>query len=405
MVDIKKDFPFFTRHPDIAYLDTGATSLKPASVLFAMQEYYETYGVNIHRGIYDLSGQATQMYEAARSKVAKFIHADPSEIVFTSGTTHGLNFLARSLCKSLKPGDNVVLTRMEHHANLIPWQEMKKCYGFDIRFIELHPAGHPDAYTLDIESAKKVIDEHTKIVSVTLMSNVLGTIPPAKTLVDMAHAVGAVFVGDAAQSIAHEATNVRELDCDFLAFSGHKMYGPTGVGVVYGKKKLLETFEPLFFGGDMIRYVSYESAEWNDVPNKFEAGTPPIAEVIGLGAAVGFIESLGWGEIADHEEEITAYALERLKIETKIKIVGPQTMENRSGVISFLIEGVHPHDAGDILGKEGVLVRVGHHCAMPFMQYLGVIGTVRASFGIYTNTGDVDKLVAGIEKVKKIFKT
>lgn len=395
--DIKKDFPFFTHHPDIAYLDTGATGLKPVVVINAVMKYYEESGVNIHRGIYDLSGQATEQYENVRTKVADFIHANPEEIIFTSGATHGLNLLANVLGETLKAGDNIVLTRMEHHANLIPWQQIAKKSGATLRFIEL-----ASDYTVDMESARKLIDSSTKIVSVTQISNVLGTVVPIKEIITLAKAVGAKTVIDAAQGIVHSPVNVKELDCDFLVFSGHKLYGPTGVGVLYGKKELLEKLPPFFFGGDMIRFVSYEDAEWADLPNKFEAGTPPIASIMGLGSAIDYLQSLGWDSIQKGEEEITAYALERLQ--GLVRIIGPQTMKDRSGVISFLVDDVHPHDTGDIFNSHGVAVRVGHHCAMPLIRHLGLVGTVRASFGVYTTREDVDALVGGIEKVKTIFK-
>ncbi len=400
LLRVKTDFPFFEHHPNLAYLDSGATALKPKAVINAMNKYYEEYPVNVHRGIYDLSGFATDQYENARKIIADFINATPEEIIFTSGATHGLNLLASILGRELKEGDNIVLTRMEHHANMVPWQQIAKEKKVELRFIELTPD-----YTVDLESAKKVIDAKTKIVSVTSISNVLGTIVPVKEIIALAKAVGAKTVVDAAQGIVHLKTDVKDLDCDFLVFSGHKLYGPTGIGVVYGKKVLLEKLEPFFFGGDMIRFVSYEDATWADVPNKFEAGTPNIAGAIGLGAAIEYINSIGCEAIDAHEKELTKYAMERLKNETEIKIIGPQDLTKRTGVISFLIGDIHPHDTGDIFNSYNVAVRVGHHCAMPLIRHLGIVGTVRASLGMYNTKQDIDGLVVAIGKVKGIFKT
>lgn len=365
-----------------------------------MKEYYEEYGVNVHRGMYALSDWATVEYEAAREKIARFVRAEKQEIVFTSGTTHGLNMLAEILCRDLKAGDGIVLTRIEHHANLIPWQEQAKKRGLVLKFIEL-----TDDLTLDMESAKQVIDEKTKVVSFTAISNVLGTITPAKDLVALAHAVGAYAVIDAAQGIVHKKTNVKDLNCDFLVFSGHKLYGPTGIGVVYGKKEHWERLEPFFFGGDMIKYVTYECAEWAEVPNKFEAGTPSIAAAIGLGAAVDFVEGIGWEVIEHHETEISQYLFNQLSRIEGLTIIGPKNSAFRSGVCSFVLNGIHPHDIGDLLDQQHIAVRVGHHCAMPLIQMLGLTGTVRTSLGVYNTKEDVDRLVKGIEKVKQIFLT
>lgn len=395
---MKTHFPILANNPSLVYLDTGASALKPGVVIKKMQEYYEEYGVNVHRGMYALSDRATVEYEGAREKIARFINAEKEEIVFTSGTTHGLNMLAEILCRDLKAGDTIVLTRMEHHANLIPWQEQAKKRGLALKFIEL-----TDDLTLDMESARQVIDEKTKIVSFTGISNVLGTITPAKDLVALAHSIGAYAVIDAAQGIVHQKTDVKDLNCDFLVFSGHKLYGPTGIGVVYGKKEHLDRLEPFFFGGDMIKYVTYECAEWADAPNKFEAGTPSIAAAIGLGAAVDFLESIGWEKIQRHEAEVSTYLFNQLSLVEDVKIIGPKDAAFRSGVSSFVINGIHPHDIGDLLGQQNIAVRVGHHCAMPLIQILGLTGTVRASLGMYNLKEDVDALVAGIQKVKNIF--
>lgn len=393
---IKSDFPFFASHPDLVYLDTGTTALKPEPVIEAISDYYKNYPVSVHRGFYDLSTFATQEYEAARKKVAKFINSENDEIIFTSGTTHGLNLLAGILARDLSKNDTVALTRMEHHANLIPWQQAAKQTGAKIRFIEIDKN-----FNLDMASARQVIDETTKIVSFTHTSNVLGTITPINELVALARAVNAVTVVDAAQGIVHEKIDVKKLDIDWLVFSGHKLYGPTGVGVLYGKRRNLENHEPFFFGGDMVKKVSYEDAEWAESPYKFEAGTPPIAQVIGVGAAIDFLTNLGWESIKNHEHELTNYALSKMRDEANI--IGPKD-NSRSSLISFLIYDVHPHDIGDILNTQGIALRVGHHCAMPLMQKLGLVGTARVSFGVYNTKEDIDRLMLAIAHVKKIFR-
>jgi cysteine desulfurase/selenocysteine lyase len=392
--DIKKHFPIFQNHPDLVYLDSASTTQTPQVVLDAMNSYYTNYRANIHRGVYKLSAEATEMYESARKVVAKFINAQFEEIIFTSGSTQGLNMLAGTLGSRLKSGDNVVLTRMEHHANLIPWQEASKRYGFEIRFIELTPGYELLAMNLPI-------DEHTKIVSVVHVSNTLGTVNPIENIIAQAKKVGAITIIDAAQSVAHMPIDVKKIDCDFLVFSGHKMYGPTGVGVVYGKRERLETLEPYMFGGDMIKQVTFEKATWHDIPWKFEAGTPNIAGAIGLAAAVQFIESIGFDKIQENERKLNLYALEELRKISGLEIIGPQ--ENRVGVISFALNSIHSHDIATILDQNNVAVRAGHHCTMPLMQYLGLSGTTRASFGMYNTMEDVDRLMSGIKEVQKIF--
>lgn len=397
MLELKKDFPIFARHPNLVYLDTAASALRPQAVIDAMNDYYARYGVNVNRGIYDLSDYVTAVYEQTRGKVAQFLQAEIEEIIFTSGTTDGLNILARILEEKINPGDNIVVTRMEHHANLIPWQQLAKRKQAELRFIEI-----TSDYELDLESTKKVIDERTKIVSVTAASNVLGTITPIKELTALAHSVGSLAIVDAAQLIPHGPVNLGDIDCDFLVFSGHKLYGPTGVGVLYGKKKLLEQLEPVDFGGDMISRVSYESASWADIPHKFEPGTPPIAEVIGLGAAVDYLEQVGWEKIQAHERELIMYILEQLS--GLVTVIGPTNPATRTATFSFIIPDTHSHDVGDILNRDQIAVRVGHHCAMPLIQHLGLVGTTRAAFGIYNTKKDVDALIEGIKKVKKILR-
>jgi len=434
MNEYTSQFPIFLSHPDLVYLDGAASTQTPQIVLDAMNEYYTQYRSNIHRGLYDLSSTATEKYEEARGKIAKFIGAEKNEIIFTSGTTHGLNFLASSLGKNLKKGDNIVLTQLEHHANLVPWQMIAKEKGVELRFIELSViaseenqspdqitlgiASSPSAsrndseYVVNIESAKKLIDENTKIVSFALVSNALGTITPAKEIIELAKNVGATTVVDGAQAIAHIGVDVKVLDCDFFVFSGHKMYGPTGIGVVYGKKEKLATLEPYFYGGDMIREVTYENSTWADIPERFEGGTPNIAGAIGLAAAVDFIESIGWEKIVEHEKKLTQLLLDQLCHPEErsdegsyrgVKIIGPSNLEKRVGVISFILEGVHPHDVAEILNRDHIAVRVGHHCCMPLMKLLGLSGTVRISIGVYTTEQDIEKFIEGVKKVKNIF--
>ncbi|MBI2443785.1 MAG: SufS family cysteine desulfurase [Candidatus Magasanikbacteria bacterium] len=396
---IKQRFPTLKNNPALVYLDSAASSLTPQIVIDAMNEYYQKYRSNVHRGLYDISLKATEAYEGARVEIAKFINAEPNEIIFTAGTTHGLNLLAYTLAPRLTHRDNIVLTRMEHHANLVPWQQMAKHYGFEIRFIELDTT----SYSL-LPTSFNVIDANTKIVSFAHVSNVLGTIAPAKEIIKIARAQSrALTIIDAAQSIAHIPTDVKDLDCDFLVFSGHKMYGPTGIGVLYGKKVMLEEhLEPFFFGGDMVADVTYADAVWNDIPYKFEAGTPPIAGAIGLGAAVKFIQGIGWEGIIQHEQSLTNKLINQLT-NNGVQIIGPKTSNDRTGVVSFVIPTVHPHDIGEIVNRAGVAIRVGHHCAIPLHKMLRLTGTARASLGVYNTEEDIDKLMEGIKNVIKIF--
>jgi cysteine desulfurase/selenocysteine lyase len=396
MKNYKEQFPIFQNQPNLVYLDSASSTQTPRVVLDAMNDYYTNYRANIHRGVYTLSEQASTAYETAKEKVARFIGADTNEIIFTSGTTHGLNVLARSLSKNLGPGDNVVLTRLEHHANLIPWQEMAKEFDFELRFIEL-----TDTTEIDLASATELINNKTKIVSLSALSNTLGTLVPAQKIIDLAKLRGATTIIDAAQAVAHTPINVRELDCDYLVFSGHKLYGPTGIGVVYGKKKNLETLEPFFYGGDMIESVTYTSATWADAPNKFEAGTPNIAGAIGLGTAVDFVTSIGWDAIQTHDNQLMNYALE--KIAPEVNVIGTKNIETHKGIISFVIPDIHPHDIAEVLNRHHVAVRAGHHCTMPLMDYLELSGTTRVSFGMYNTVEDIEKLIVGIKDVKKIF--
>lgn len=424
MQNVKLQFSIFQSHPKLVYLDNAASTQTPESVIQAMDNYYKNYRANIHRGLYDLSQKATDEYEKARQKIAQFINAEKEEIIFTSGTTHGLNFLANSLGKNLQAGDNIVLTRAEHHANLLPWQQIAKEKGVEIRFIDLDVqmeemdgddlvfanmqnkfpiADFFGPFNLDVNSAKNLIDKKTKIVSFGLVSNTLGNIAPANEIIDLAHNVGAITVLDAAQAMAHIPIDIKNLDCDFLVFSGHKMYGPTGIGVLYGKKERLQTLEPYFYGGDMVSEVTYQDAEWSDIPARFEGGTPNIAGAIGLGAAVDFITSIGWNNLTQHEVGLTERLFSELQKIEGIKIIGPEFGESRIGVVSFVLEGIHTHDVAEILNRDQLCIRGGHHCAMPLMQYLGLPGTNRVSVGIYNSFEDIDILAGALQKVKKIF--
>lgn len=396
--DILKDFPSLHAMGMRAYLDAAASSLTPTPVLEAMDAYYRGYRANVHRGMYGTAGEATARYEAVRGIVAKFLHAEAEEIVFTSGTTAGLNVLAVSLGRALNGGDEVVLTGMEHHANLVPWQEAAKRHGFALKFIPLK------GYALDMDAARATIGPKTKVVSVTHASNALGTVNPVKEIAALARAVGALTIVDAAQSVPHMPVDVRDLGCDFLAFSAHKALGPTGVGVLWGRRALLETMEPAQHGGDMIREVTLAASTWNDAPWKFEAGTPNVAGVIGLGAAIEYLMGIGMERVEAHDRALAAYALERLAAVPGLKIVGP-TAGERIAAISFEVAGAHPHDLATLLDREGVAVRGGHHCAMPLMRALGLSGTTRASFSVYNDEKDVDALVEAIGKAKATLKS
>ncbi len=403
--ELKKDFPIFqqggTLKP-LIYLDNGATTQKPRCVIDAMSSFYEHTNANVHRGIYLLSQKATMAYEKAHEVVAAFIGASMEEIVFTRGTTEGLNGLARSLGSSLKEGDEIVLTVMEHHSNLVPWQEIARERGAVLKFIHL-----TDDYRIDLKMARDLITSKTKIVSVTHMSNVLGTINPISELAPIAHRVGAVLIVDAAQSIAHLPINVRELDCDYLVFSGHKMAGPTGIGVLYGKKILLENLSPFEYGGGMVKEVTLEKATWNDLPWKFEAGTPPIAEAIGLMAAIEYLQKVGMEKIEVHGRELVHYGLQRLLMIPGLTLIGPHTVDERAPIFSFTLEGIHPHDVSELLDREGIAVRAGNHCARPLHSLLkglpGEQSTLRASFFIYNDKADIDALVVAIQKIQARF--
>lgn len=394
---VRQEFPLLNQQRDLVYLDNAATTQTPESVLKAMDDYYRSYRANIARGLYDISTVATEHYETARRDIAQFIKASPEEIIFTSGTTQGLNMLASALCKKLSSQHSVILTRYEHHANLIPWQELSRQYGFSLRFIDLTAD-----YELDMNSAERVIDNTTAIVSVASVSNALGITSPLSPIIALAQKNGAITIVDAAQSIAHSPTDVRKLDCDFLVFSGHKLYGPTGIGILYGKKDRLKELEPINYGGGMVQEVTYEQASWQTAPQRFEAGTPNIAGAIGLGAAVRFLTHVDWEQITTHEHTLVRYFFEHMP--DFAHCIGPQCKPGRSSIISFTLEGIHPHDIAEVLNTYRIAVRAGSHCAQPLMQKLGIPGTVRISCGIYTTLADIDCLFAGLYNVQKVFK-
>ena len=398
-----EDFPILNIevHPGIrlTYLDSAATSQKPLQVIEAMDAYYRSTNANIHRGVHALAEKATAQYEDARKKVADFIGSKKvEEVIFTRNTTESINLVANAWGRTnLKNGDLVVLTEMEHHSNLVPWQMLAAEKSLRLEFIEVTPEGE-----LNLDSYKKLLDQNPKVVAFTQMSNVLGTINPAREIISMAKQVGAMALMDAAQSVPHLPVNVAEIDADFVAFSGHKMLGPTGIGVLWGKLEMLSAMPPFLGGGDMIKKVYLRSFTANDLPHKFEAGTPAIAEAIGLGAAVDYLNLIGMETIARHEQEITAYAIDQLSKIPGLTILGPQA-DKKGAVLAFTLEGVHPHDVAQILDSAGIAVRAGHHCAMPLHDKYNIPASTRASFYLYNTRKDVDVLVSGIETVKKYF--
>lgn len=398
---VRQDFPIFQRvvkGKPLIYLDSAATTQKPLPVIEAINHFYKIYNANVHRGIYTISEEATQLYEEARDKVAAFINAPTREgIIFTRNATESINLVASSWGRAnLRPGDEILLTYMEHHSNLIPWQLIAQQTGAKLKFIPLTPDGR-----LDLSKLSEVLHSQTKLVALTHASNVLGTINPVTELVRKAHDIGAVVLVDAAQSAPHLAIDVQAIDCDFLAFSGHKMLGPTGIGVLYGKVALLDAMPPYMGGGDMISEVHLESATYRELPWKFEAGTPNIAGAIGLGAAIDYLNGLGMDNIRAHEVSLVRYALDAMKNLNDVEIYGPVT--ERVGVIAFNLKGIHPHDIATILNEEGVAIRAGHHCTQPLMRYLDVAATARASFYVYNTTEDIDRFIQSLKTVKEIF--
>ena len=404
----KKDFPIFARKVrggnPLIYLDSGATSQKPESVISAEANFYRTINAAVHRGAHLLAEEASEAYESARANVAKFIGANTDEVVFTKSATESLNMVAYSLgnpgsIPHISAGDEIVVSEMEHHANLIPWQQLAKRTGAKLTWFSITKDGR-----LDLSDISKVITKKTKIVAITHQSNVFGTIVPLTEITKAAHSVGALVVLDACQSAPHFAIDVKKLDVDFLAFSGHKTLGPTGVGVLWGKAEVLEKLEPALFGGSMVDSVTMEGATWASAPRKFEAGVPNMAQAVGLSAAIDYLNIVGMDKIFEHEQELTQQLLTGLSKISGVNVVGPLDMKDRGGVISFTVDGVHPHDVGQVLDQYGIAVRTGHHCAWPLMKKLNLVGTTRASFHLYNDSDDINALLEAIKKVQSYFK-
>jgi len=408
--EIRKDFPIFSKvmrgNNRLVYLDSGATSQKPFQVLDAERKFYETNNAAVHRGAHLLAEEASIAYEGARQVLADFLNAELDEVIFTKGATESINALAYSFSNSasdsrfaLKRGDRIVVSELEHHANLIPWQQLAKRTGAELAWFSIDSDGRLDQSELD-----SLINDKTKIVAITHQSNVLGTIVPLDKIVKRAHAMGAVVVLDACQSAPHFAIDVKTLGVDFLAFSGHKALGPTGIGILWGRSEYLNQMEPFLTGGSMIETVTMTDAKWAASPKRFEAGVPNMAQAVGLAAAIGYLNNLGMDNVAKHEKELTSYALEKFAALNKVDVIGPKNSIDRGAVISFTIDGIHPHDVGQVLDQYGVAVRTGHHCAWPLMKKLGLVGTTRASFYVYNDEADVDALVDSIVEAQKYFK-
>jgi cysteine desulfurase/selenocysteine lyase len=406
---IKRDFPILSRKiretNRLVYLDSGATSQKPNSVLDAERDFYTQHNAAVHRGAHQLAEEATELYEGAREKVAAFIGADVDEVIFTKSATESINAIAYSMGNAqtgsrfhISRGDRIVVSEMEHHANLIPWQELAKRTGAELVWFKVTDEGR-----LDLTNLSDLINSRTKIVALTHQSNVLGTINPLEDIVKRTHEVGALFVLDACQSVPHYQVNVKSLDIDFIAFSGHKMLGPTGVGILCGRKELLDEMPPFLTGGSMIETVTMESATYLDAPKRFEAGVPNMAQAVGLGAAVDYLSAMGLDAVHSHETELTRAAISGLQTITGLTIIGPTDMTLRGGVVSFAIEGIHPHDLGQALDSYGIAVRTGHHCAWPLMRRFKTVATTRASFYLYNDLDDINALVDGVERARKYF--
>ncbi len=400
---IRLDFPILKRevHPGVPliYLDSTATTQKPIQVIQAMDDYYQSYNSNVHRGVHTLAEEATAAYEGARQRVAGFIHAPSArEIIFTRNTTEAINLIALTWGRTnLQEDDLVILTEMEHHSNLVPWQILAAEKGIQLEFIPITTDG-----ILELDEYRKLLEQMPKLVSFTHMSNVLGTINPAKEIVQMAHQVGAVTIIDGAQSVPHFPVDVQDLDVDFLAFSAHKICGPTGLGVLFGKINLLNEIPPFLGGGEMIKRVLLCSFTPNEVPHKFEAGTPAIAESIGLHAALDYVDQIGMDKVAAHEKEVISYALERLEEVPEVHVIGPEA-KYKGGVAAFTFDGIHPHDVAQVLDRAGIAVRAGHHCAMPLHEKYNIPATTRASFYLYNTMDEVDRLIEGLYNVKQFF--
>ncbi|EAE5655938.1 cysteine desulfurase [Listeria monocytogenes] len=406
MIDIQKiraDFPILAQEINekpLAYLDNAATSQKPKQVIEALTHYYEFDNANVHRGVHTLAARATDAYESARGKVAKFILArEVAEIIFTRGTTSAINLVVDSYAEAnIEAGDEIVISYLEHHSNLIPWQQLAKRKGAVLKYIELEEDG-----TISVEQAKKTIGEKTKIVALAHVSNVLGTITPIKEIAAIAHQFGAVILVDGAQAVPHMEVDVVDLDADFYAFSGHKMMAPTGIGALYGKRELLDAMEPTEFGGEMIDFVELYDSTWKELPWKFEAGTPIIGGAIALGAAIDYLAEVGLANIHAHEQALASYAIEEMSKIEGITIYGPKDASKRCGLVTFNLEGAHPHDIATILDEDGIAIRAGHHCAQPLMKWLDVSSTARASFYIYNTKEEIDALIDGLKLTKEYF--
>jgi cysteine desulfurase/selenocysteine lyase len=398
----RRDFPILSRKvhgKPLVYLDNAATSQKPRAVIEAVSRYYETVNANVHRGVHHLSEQATAAYEGAREKVRGFINAaSPREVIFTRGTTESVNLVAQSYARPrLQPGDEIILSEMEHHSNIVPWQLLAEQTGAVLRVIPINDAGElvPGAY-------ETLFSPRTRLVAIGHVSNALGTINPIKEMVAFAHSHGVPVLVDGAQAVPHMTVDVRDLDCDFYAFSAHKMFGPTGIGILYGKEKLLDAMPPWQGGGEMIRVVRFDGTTYNELPHKFEAGTPDISGAVGLGAAVDYLHEVGLPAIQAYEHELLAYATARIGAVQGVKLVG--TARHKASVLSFVMDGIHPHDLGTIVDREGIAIRTGHHCAMPVMERLGLPATARASLAFYNTREDVDALAAALERAREVFR-
>jgi cysteine desulfurase/selenocysteine lyase len=396
-LDVRADFPILG---DLTYLDSAATSQKPEAVIQAIDNYYRSSNANVHRSVYELAERATAAYEGARERVAEFVGWDSQSTIFTKNVTEAINLVAYAWgFQNLKPGDEILVTEMEHHSNLVPWQIAAQHTGASLRYLHVQADGTLSLDELDAELARGTI----KLVAVAHISNVLGTLNPVQEITARAHAAGALVLVDGAQAVPQIAVDVKEIGCDFYGWTGHKALGPTGIGVLHARRELLESMPPFMGGGSMISTVSEQESTWNAVPWKFEGGTPPIAEAAGLHAAIEYLASIGMDSVRAHEAELTGYALERLPEVPGITIFGPTELDKRGGAISFAIEGLHPHDVAELLGREGVCIRAGHHCAQPLMRHLGVPATARASFHVYNSRQDVDRLVEALHAARKVF--
>ena len=391
----KKDFPIFN-DTSLVYLDSASTSQKPSAVINSLKSVYENSNANVHRALYSLGSKSTEMYESARKTIAKFINASPQEIVFTSGTTESLNLLSYTLDSKIDKNDEILISHMEHHANLVPWQLLAKKTGAKLRYLPLTKEGD-----LDLSETERYFTSKTKVVSLTHMSNVLGSINPIDKISEITKKIDAIFIVDAAQSVSHIPVDVQNLGCDFITFSGHKMLGPTGIGVLWGSLKMLESLPPFLSGGEMIETVTLENATWNEVPYKFEAGTPNYVQAIGLGTAVEYLSNIGMENVQEHEKKLTEYAIEKLKTIPELYIHGSPS--SRGGVISFNLNKIHPQDLSQFLNEDNICIRVGHHCAQPLLKTLGETSTARISFYVYNDSSDIDKFVESLKSAMRYF--